>query len=169
MILAAPPPLVAEWLSMLPPVIVASESIIMSPPPRAAPVALVSNVLLVITTPARSADWSRFRGPNGSGISTDTKPIPSKWSEEKNLMWKAELPGPGSSCPIAVGNRIFLTCWSGYADGKEIGSLDKLQRHLVCINRTTGMLSRLGSYTAQRFPRSDGFANPILRPANVTP
>lgn len=85
-----------------------------------------------------AADWSRFRGPNGSGVSTDTKPIPTEWSEEKNLKWKATLPGPGSSCPIVVGDRIFLTSWTGYADGNGEGSLEKLERHLICLDRETG-------------------------------
>ncbi|MDB5390445.1 MAG: Pyrrolo-quinoline quinone, partial [Planctomycetaceae bacterium] len=87
-----------------------------------------------------AADWSRFRGPNGEGISTDTK-VPTTWSQTENLRWKLELPGPGSSSPIVLGDRIFVTCYSGYgvpkADGGDIKSL---QRHLVCVDRADGKI-----------------------------
>lgn len=101
--------------------------------------------LTVIVAASSAADWTRFRGPNGSGISSDPAEIPAKWSDDENLKWKAELPGPGSSCPIVVGDRIFLTCWTGYADDPagengEGGSLENLKRHLVCIDRTTGKI-----------------------------
>ena len=91
-----------------------------------------------LNSPATAADWSRFRGPNGSGVSTGQDPLPTAWSETKNLKWKAELPGPGNSSPIVVGDNVFVTSWSGYADGGEGGSLEDLHRHLVCIDRNTG-------------------------------
>jgi len=93
---------------------------------------------LLSTASLQAGDWSRFRGPNGSGISSDTAPLPARWSEETHLQWKTELPGPGSSCPIVAGRKVFLTCWSGYADGNAAGSLEELERHLVCIDRKTG-------------------------------
>ncbi len=85
-----------------------------------------------------AADWSRFRGPNGSGVSTDDAPLPTEWSETKNLKWKVELPGPGSSCPIVVGEKVFVTSWTGYADGNGEGSMEELERHLICLDRKTG-------------------------------
>ncbi len=92
----------------------------------------------ILNPSANGEDWSRFRGPNGSGVSTDKESLPTEWSETKNLKWKAELPGPGNSCPIVVGDKVFVTCWSGYADGSQGGSLEQLKRHLVCIDRKTG-------------------------------
>lgn len=53
-------------------------------------------------------DWPQFRGPNGSAISPD-KQVPSKWSVEKNVVWKAKLPGYGWSSPIVWGDKVFLT------------------------------------------------------------
>ncbi len=89
-----------------------------------------------------AADWPRFRGPNGSGISPDDKPVPVEWSATKNLKWKIALPGPGSSSPIVVGDRIFVTCWSGYAtEGQQgTGDITALKRHLVCVDRATGKI-----------------------------
>src|SRR5687768_1227923 len=86
-----------------------------------------------------ASDWARFRGPNGSGISADQKSVPTQWSETENLKWKVALPGPGSSSPIVVGDRIFVTCWSGY--GMELanpGKQEDLRRHLVCLDRHSG-------------------------------
>ena len=90
-------------------------------------------------TPASAGDWLRFRGPNGAGVSLDDKAPPVEWSETKNMKWKFELPGPGLSCPIVVGNKVIVTCWSGYGtttarDAKQ----DQLKRHLVCVDRQTG-------------------------------
>jgi outer membrane protein assembly factor BamB len=98
-------------------------------------------VLLVasVAAPAMAGDWARFRGPNGSGVSTDKASIATTWSDTENLLWKAELPGPGSSSPIVVGDKVFVTCWTGYAaDDNDFGSLDKLKRHLICLDRKTG-------------------------------
>jgi outer membrane protein assembly factor BamB len=55
------------------------------------------------------------------------------------LKWKADLPGPGSSSPIVVGDRVFVTCWSGYGtDRADPGDQANLKRHLVCLDRQTG-------------------------------
>jgi outer membrane protein assembly factor BamB len=58
-------------------------------------------------------DWSRFRGPNGSGISSASR-VPVEFGPEKNLLWRLELP-PGHSSPILHGNRIYLTAFKGDA------------------------------------------------------
>jgi hypothetical protein len=84
-----------------------------------------------------AAEWSRFRGPNGSGIAIDSQP-PTTWSETQNLKWKVALPGPGSSSPIIWGERLFITCYSGYGDGSTEAGLERLQRHLVCVERNSG-------------------------------
>ena len=55
-----------------------------------------------------SLNWSRFRGPNGSGVSSDTL-IATEWSDTKNLRWKTKLPGRGSSSPVLTDKHAFLT------------------------------------------------------------
>jgi len=52
-------------------------------------------------------EWTRFRGPDGQGIS-QAKTIPVKWTEN-DYAWKAELPGTGHSCPVVWGNKVFVT------------------------------------------------------------
>jgi len=79
-------------------------------------------------TLANSADWPRFRGPNGTGIAED-KNIPVKWSE-KDFLWKIELPGKGHSSPIVSKGKIFL----------ESSSDDLKERYLVCIDAKSGKI-----------------------------
>lgn len=80
-------------------------------------------------------DWTQFRGPSGSGVSSDTK-TPVTWSDTENLKWKVPLPGPGSSSPIVLRDRVFVTCFTGADDAN--GSVERLQRHLLCLARDTG-------------------------------
>src|SRR5881628_2290780 len=64
--------------------------------------------LAVITVASSSAqEWTRFRGPNGTGIS-QAKTIPTKWTEA-DFNWKVALPGIGHSSPVLWGEKIFLT------------------------------------------------------------
>ena len=86
---------------------------------------------------ALHADWNRFRGPNGTGIAEGKAPL--KWSGSEHVAWKATLPGPGTSSPIIVGDKVFITCWSGYGDGSG-GGMEKLVRHLVCLSKASGKL-----------------------------
>ncbi len=85
-----------------------------------------------------AGDWLGFRGPGGLGVASDTG-LPTTWSTKSNVVWKTELPGPGTSSPIVVGKKVFLTCYSGYAvDPREPGDIKKLKRHLVCLDRVKG-------------------------------
>jgi len=52
-------------------------------------------------------EWTRFRGPNGQGISSATT-IPIKWTES-DYNWKVELPGGGHSSPAIWGDKVFVT------------------------------------------------------------
>ena len=92
----------------------------------------------LLSTISLAADWTRFRGPNGTGISPDG-PAPIEWSESKNLKWKTPLPGPGSSSPIVVGDKVFVTCWTGYGVGEgDPGDKGNLKLHLICLSRQSG-------------------------------
>lgn len=54
------------------------------------------------------ADWRTWRGPSKDGIST-AKNLPDVWNEKENVLWKFALPAAGSSTPIVVGDKVFLT------------------------------------------------------------
>ena len=75
---------------------------------------------------AEPTDWSRFRGPNGSGLSAATK-IPTEFGPDKNLLWRLPLP-QGHSSPILFDDRIYLTGFRG----------DQLST--LAIDRTAGKI-----------------------------
>ena len=84
------------------------------------------------------ADWTQFRGPGGSGVSSDTG-LPTTWSADENVIWRTAMPGFGGSSPITLGEKIFLTCYSGYGLDKDApGDQEDLLQHVVCIDRATG-------------------------------
>jgi outer membrane protein assembly factor BamB len=86
----------------------------------------------------RADDWRQFRGPGGSGVSRKSR-IPDEWGDAKNLRWKAALPGPGSSSPVVIGERVFVTCYTGYgASADDPGDPKNLVRHLLCLGRADG-------------------------------
>jgi len=87
-----------------------------------------------------AADWPQFRGPTGDGVTTETH-LPLTWSEKENLIWRTMLPGPGSSSPIVSGDRVFLSCYSGYGlDPKDPGDMSRLKRHAICLARRDGKI-----------------------------
>ena len=97
-------------------------------------------VAVVVFNPnyVEAEDWRRFLGPGGAATSSTTS-LPTNWDTEKNIAWKVELPGPGASSPIVVGDRVFLTCYSGYGVGQQSnGDINDLTRHLLCYDKTKG-------------------------------
>jgi outer membrane protein assembly factor BamB len=54
-----------------------------------------------------SNHWHQWRGPEANGVSRTAKP-PLEWGEEKNVSWKVEIDGSGSSTPIIWGSKVFL-------------------------------------------------------------
>ncbi len=83
-------------------------------------------------------DWPRFLGNDGKLISSDSAGTPVTWSDEENLKWKIDLPGRGVSSPIVVGDKVLVTCYSGYGTGGQGEKMEDLKRHLVCLNRADG-------------------------------
>jgi len=87
-------------------------------------------LLVVISVRALAADpqWSRFRGPNGAGLS-NAATIPIKWTD-KDYNWTAKLPGTGYSSPVVWGSKIFVT------------STEKktAKRIILCLSATDGRI-----------------------------
>ena len=98
---------------------------------------------------AGQPEWPRFRGPNGTGIASAGARPAITWSDSQNMKWKLALPGPGSSSPVVAGERVFVTCYSGYGDGSGGDGPERLRRHLVCVERGTGKVSWDSSVAAE--------------------
>lgn len=77
--------------------------------------------------------WPQFRGPTADGIST-AKNVPVEWSAEKNIAWKAPLPGAGWSSPIIRDGRIYLT----YSKGGDANH--DLELGACCLDARSGDL-----------------------------
>jgi outer membrane protein assembly factor BamB len=58
-----------------------------------------------------SVEWSRFRGPNGTGIS-DATGLPIDIGPSKRVIWKTAVPG-GHSSPVLTQTQVFLTAHDG--------------------------------------------------------
>lgn len=69
--------------------------------------ALIATIVVLWFSVSQGQEWTRFRGPNGQGIS-DAKKIPVKWTDE-DYNWKVELPGGGHSSPVLWGEKLFVT------------------------------------------------------------
>jgi hypothetical protein len=85
-----------------------------------------------------SANWPRFRGPNGAGLSDAS--IPAKWTDA-DYNWKIKLPGGGNSSPAIWGDRIFLTC----------GNDETGDHMVVCINAGDGSVRWTRTYPSQSY------------------
>ncbi len=83
--------------------------------------------VLLAGAAADAGDWPRFRGPNGTGVSTD-KDVPIHFGAKEGVLWKTPIPGRGNSSPIVWGDRLFIQ--SAAADGSE--------RWLICVNAVSG-------------------------------
>lgn len=91
----------------------------------------VSAFLAVVAwwSPATAQEWTRFRGPNGQGVS-EASTIPVQFTEA-DYNWKAKLPAGGHSSPVLWGKKIFLIC----ADDQE-----SAQRMVVCLHADDGRI-----------------------------
>jgi outer membrane protein assembly factor BamB len=81
-------------------------------------------VILLSLVAASEPDWSRFRGPNGTGIANVTG-LPTEFGPTKNVVWKAATPA-GHSSPVLTPTQIFMTGIDG----------DKLV--VLALDRATG-------------------------------
>ena len=70
---------------------------------------LVANVSANDFETERLANWHQWRGPNADGVAPHGDP-PTHWDDRtsKNIRWKVELPGLGSSTPIVWQDHVFV-------------------------------------------------------------
>lgn len=88
-----------------------------------------SLLLFVAALPVVAQEWTRFRGPNGAGVS-DARGIPTQWSGH-DINWKVSLPGSGHSSPVVWGEKIFLMSTDEQA-GKNL---------ILCVRADDGSIA----------------------------
>ena len=76
--------------------------------------------------------WPQWRGPLGTGSAPTGNP-PLHWSTERNIRWKAAIPGRGSATPIVWGDRVFVfSAAATGGDGVSQGGLfARLKRRVL--------------------------------------
>jgi outer membrane protein assembly factor BamB len=116
---------------------------------RAGFAAFIAFIPLSSVPTAQDADasrfWAQWRGPDATGVSSTATP-PLEWSETKNIKWKVEIPGRGSSSPIVWGDRVFVLTAvpvgvQGEAQHAPRGGLQPRGMHrfvVLAIDRKTG-------------------------------
>ena len=111
--------------------------------------AVIAASLWMSAPTAQSVDadpyWPQWRGPLANGVATAATP-PLEWSETRNVRWKVEIPGRGSSTPIVWGDRLYLSTAipagvTGDAQHAPRGGLRSRGMHqfvVMAIDRNTG-------------------------------
>ena len=76
-----------------------------------------------------AANWHRFRGPGGSGISAYDN-IPTSWdgASDEGVLWKTPVPLIGFNSPVVWEDRVFLS------------GATRLKREVYCFNAEDGTL-----------------------------
>lgn len=102
-------------------------------------------------TIAPTTNWSRFRGPLGTGESSDQS-LPTKWDAPA---WRVELPVNGHSSPVVWDDKIFLTGWTGAGN--------QVDRHVLCLDRKSGKVlwqQKAASGGGEKLHKMNGWATP---------
>ena len=89
----------------------------------------LGGAFFLATLAAAAGHWPAWRGPEGTGVTSDRGLVLS-WATNENVRWRVALPGPGNSSPIVWGNRVFVT--------QSVRSENR--RTVMCFARTDGKL-----------------------------
>lgn len=114
---------------------------------------LLPAALVAFTFSAHAQEWTRFRGPNGSGLANAKLP---EQIAEKDINWRCKLPGTGHSSPVVWGDRIFVTVTpEGSADSEA-------KRAVVCVSAKDGKVLWQREYATGIYRKhaDNSFASP---------
>jgi outer membrane protein assembly factor BamB len=75
-------------------------------------------VLALAPALAFAQNWPRWRGPEGTGATTETR-LADSWSDASNVAWRARLRGVGVSSPIVWGDRVYVTSQLGRGESRQ--------------------------------------------------
>lgn len=93
-----------------------------------------ATVWLLSATEAQADDWSRWRGDDGSAVA-DAKVPPASWSSERNIVWKARIDGEGSSSPVVIGDRVYITSSRDEGTVRLVHALDAVTGRTLWTGR----------------------------------
>jgi len=142
-------------------------------------------LVCLVGATAFAADWTQFRGPDGSGH-VRARPLPLTWSETDNVQWKTALPGRGWSSPVVAGKTIWMTTsetteltgdaleaaraeqLKGNPLAKQMSLVDTVRLSALCVDADSGKLLReIPLFTVSRPPAIHSL-NSYASPTPVT-
>ncbi|MCA9241810.1 MAG: PQQ-binding-like beta-propeller repeat protein [Planctomycetales bacterium] len=101
-----------------------------------------SLVLCLLLSPgAALAEWPGWRGPAANTVAPPGD-YPVDFGADRNLAWKADLPGEGSSTPTWWGDAIFLTATAENRDLLVCYGTDGVERWRRDIDQATQAKNR---------------------------
>ena len=105
-------------------------------------VAIAGFVLLVgLLGAAVPADdeqfWTQWRGPLMTGVAPQGNP-PVEWAEDKNVVWKIEIPGRGKSSPVVWDDRVMVTTAIPTDASAGSGAEPVHEFHVLAVRRADG-------------------------------
>jgi outer membrane protein assembly factor BamB len=115
---------------------------------RATAIILLSGSIAAAAATTHATEWSRFRGPNGTGV-VETSGLPTEMSAERNRIWTTPVP-PGHSSPILDDRHVFLTAHENdkllvialdRANGKELWRREVPRTHKGRLDGPNGPAS----------------------------
>ncbi len=94
----------------------------------------IAAILLLCFAPylgvgATAENWSRLRGPTGTGHYTGAA-LPTEWGP-KDILWRVELKGEGHSSVVNWGHRIFLTSATDSGRSRLVSAFDARDGRLL--------------------------------------
>lgn len=95
---------------------------------------VLTMLVVLLAAPLGAQEWTRFRGPNGSGVSES-----SFSGTFEDFTWKTKLPGIGHAAPVIWGDKLFTLS----ADP------DTATRYVVCLHAETGKQLWVREYPSQ--------------------
>ena len=110
---------------------------------------LFAGVFLSSSFALAQENWPRFRGADATGVVADDPRLPDTWDQEKNIRWRANIPGWSWGSPVVWGDRVFLSSCHSDVDYQEVKNQggeapppsDSIHHWMVyCLSLTTGEL-----------------------------
>ena len=122
--------------------------------------ALLAGLVIAATvTGSRADDWPQFRGPNCTGLSAGTQPLPVTFSATENVRWSAKV-GDGVGGAVVAGGRVFVSGMTGdetvslfafdAATGEKLWQRDWQTGPLAEIHKTNSQASTTPAADAER-------------------
>jgi len=126
---------------------------------RACPTIAALALLLLAASKLPADDWPQFRGPNCTGISASTRPLPVKFSPTEGLRWSADV-GDGIGGAVVAAGRLFVSGMTGdetvtlfgfdAATGKQLWRRDWKTGKLAEVHRTNSQASSTPAADSER-------------------